>query len=85
MARGSMTRSSIVAAVVVTVLLGLLMWWRDEHPRVQRTTAALTAPLGIMPRATGEVRPVPAARSVSPSSERPSELPAADAGTSTSR
>jgi hypothetical protein len=61
-----MTRSSIVAAIVVTVLLGLLIWWRDEHPHVARVTAALTPPSDAIPR-TGRVTVVPAARSAPPS------------------
>lgn len=68
-----MTRSSIVAAVVVTLLLGLLIWWRDEHPRVARVTAALTPPSDTIPR-TGKVTVVPAARIAPP---RSSSTPAA--------
>jgi hypothetical protein len=66
MVRGSMTRSSIAAAVVVALLFGLLIWWRDEHSGVTRTTRALTPPLGAPLRAAGEVRAVPAARPVPP-------------------
>jgi hypothetical protein len=61
-----MTRSSIVAAVVVTLLFGLLIWWRDQHPRVQRTTEALMPPSDTIARAKGTVTAVPAARFVSP-------------------
>jgi hypothetical protein len=37
-----MTRSSIVAAIVVTLLLGLLIWWRDEQSPIGRSQRALT-------------------------------------------
>jgi hypothetical protein len=70
-----MTRSSIVAAVVVTLLLGLLIWWRDEHPHVARVTAALTPPSETMPRAAGKVTVVPAARSAPPAPDSPSSAP----------
>lgn len=66
MARGSMTRSSIVAAVVVTLWLGLLIWWRGEHLGVQHATRALTPFSGAMPRARGAVTVVGAARSAPP-------------------
>ena len=59
-----MTRSSVVAAVVVTVLLAILIWWRDERGYVERSTAALSPPSAV--RATGAVVAVPAARPVSP-------------------
>lgn len=75
-----MTRSSVVAAVVVTLLLGLLIWWRDEHSGVQRITEALTPPSKAVPRSTGKVTVVPAVPSASPgavASTEPPEPPAA--------
>jgi hypothetical protein len=60
-----MTRSSIVAAVVVTLLLGLLLWWRDERSPFERTKQALT-PSSTVRRPRGEVTAVPAARSTRP-------------------
>ncbi|HWO08119.1 MAG TPA: hypothetical protein VNN80_01525 [Polyangiaceae bacterium] len=71
-----MTRSSIVAAVVVTLLLGLLLWWRDERTSVERATEALTPPSGAVLRATGEVTAQPSARSVSPAVGPSIEVPA---------
>jgi hypothetical protein len=62
-----MTRSSIVAAVVVTLLLGLLIWWRDEHSRVDRASQALTPSSSAVSRVTGEAMVVPATRRVAPS------------------
>jgi hypothetical protein len=79
MAPRRMTRSSVVAALVVTVLLGLLIWWRDEHSRVERTTGALTPPSKAIPRAMGVVKAVPAARSAAPAAEPALVPPAASA------
>lgn len=61
-----MTRSSIVAAVVVTLLLGLLIWWGDEHSRIERTTQALTPLSSAVPHATGEAPAVPSRRRMAP-------------------
>ena len=82
-----MTRSSIVAAVVVTILLGLLIWLRDEHPTVERSTRSLTPSSGALPRATGKVTEIAAVpRSVSPSPQPPIVYEVAlDAGAPTSR
>jgi hypothetical protein len=64
MARGSGTRSSILAAVVVALLLGLLLWWRSEPSRVDRSTAALTPPTNASLRAPADGAALPSARSV---------------------
>jgi hypothetical protein len=66
-----MTRSSIVAAVVVALLLALLIWWRDEHTGAERSMQALSPPSSAVNRSTGEVKAVPTARPVSPSSVAP--------------
>lgn len=70
-----MTRSSIVAALVVTLLLALLIWWRDERASLERSTEALS-PTSSAQRSTGQVAAVPTARSVSPAVQ-PSIVPAA--------
>jgi hypothetical protein len=65
-----MTRSSIVAALVVTLLLALLIWWRDEHASVERSTGALSPTSSPVNRTMGQVTAVPTARSVSPAMSR---------------
>lgn len=84
MARGSMTRSSIASAIVVTLLLGLLLWLPDDKPHVQRVTAALSQRSNASARATREVVAVPAARRVSPE-VKPSISVDVDAGAPSSR
>jgi hypothetical protein len=74
-----MTRSSIVAALVVTLLLALLIWWRDEHAGVERSTEALSPTSSAVNRSTGQVTAVPTARSVSPAVQ-PSSVPPAAGG-----
>jgi hypothetical protein len=64
--RGRMTRSSIVAALVVTLLLAILIWWRDERSSVERSTEALSPPSSAVNRTPGEVKAVPTARPVAP-------------------
>lgn len=75
-----MTRSSIVAALVVTVLLGLLIWWRDEHAGVERNTEALSPRSAAFARPAGEVAAVPSARPVSPPAAPAIAAPAATRG-----
>jgi len=68
-----MTRSSIVAAVVVTALLAILIWWRGDRAP-ERATEALSPRAGA--RAPGEVAAVSSARAVS--STRPVSPAATD-------
>lgn len=60
-ARGKMTRSSVVAAIVVAALLAILMRWRDG--RVERSTEALSPSSAA--RSPGQVVALPAQRPVS--------------------
>jgi hypothetical protein len=74
-----MTRSSIVAAIVVALLLALLIWLRDESSRLERTTEALK-PLDGARSARGLVRAVPAARSASSTTTPSIEPPVTSQG-----
>lgn len=58
MARGSITRSSAAAALVVTALLAVVLWERNVRPGTERSTSALHPPR--RDPATGEPEPVAA-------------------------
>ena len=64
---GTMTRSSSVAAAVVALLIGFLIWWRDQHSAlVVRAEEARTPPGDATASTEGIVRAVPTARAVPP-------------------
>jgi hypothetical protein len=74
MARG--TRGSLVAALVSAFLLGVLIWWRDEHPQVSRATGALTSAWNATARTVGGGAAAFTGRSVAPAAvkDRSAEL-----------
>lgn len=59
MARGSITRSSAAAALVVTALLAVVLWERNVRPGTERSTSALHPPR--LDPAAGEPAPPVAA------------------------